>query len=83
MGTSGTDSFELSNKGRHFVASETENSIKQKIMSEEIEILNAEFSVTPDKFLEIMWSDGEFWNSICEKQGIFDFQVGKYYNKAF
>ena len=52
-------------------------------MSEEIEILNAEFPITPDKFLEIMWSDGEFWNSICEKQGIFDFQVGKYYNKAF
>ena len=47
-------------------------------MSEEIEILNDEFSITADKFLEIMWNEGEFWDSICEKQGFFDFQLGKY-----
>ena len=48
-------------------------------MSEEIEILNDEFSITADKFLEIMWNEGEFWDSICEKQGFFDFQLGKFH----
>ena len=48
-------------------------------MSDHIEILDAEFPVEPAKFLELMWSDGDFWRSICDQQGIFDFETGTQY----
>ena len=43
----------------------------------QIEILDGEFRIEPAKFLELMWSDGDFWRSICDQQGIFDFEIGK------
>ena len=40
-------------------------------------ILNADFDMSMDKFLNVMWSDNAFWHKVQREQGMFDLEFGK------
>ena len=42
-----------------------------------IEILNADFNMTIDKFMKVMWSNNDFWLQVQKEQGLFDLEFGK------
>merc|ERR1712187_559449 len=39
-----------------------------------IEILNADFNMTIDKFMKVMWSNNDFWLQVQKEQGLFDLE---------
>ena len=46
-------------------------------MSEKTLILEGDFKISPEKFIEIMWSESDFWKTILDAQGVYDFELGK------
>ena len=42
-----------------------------------IEILNADFNMTIDKFMKVMWSNNDFWLQVQKEQGLFDLEFGE------
>ena len=41
-------------------------------------ILNADFKMSLDKFMQMMWSDSAFWHKVQSEQGLFDLEFGKF-----
>ena len=45
-------------------------------MSDKTLILEGDFKISPEKFIEIMWSESDFWKTILDAQGVYDFELG-------
>ena len=45
-------------------------------MSDKTLILEGNFKISPEKFIEIMWSESDFWKTILDAQGVYDFELG-------
>ena len=41
-------------------------------------ILNQDFNISMEKFLEVMWSDSDFWRKVQREQGLFDLEFGEF-----
>ena len=40
-------------------------------------VLDTELNITLDKFLEVMWADNDFWQTVQKEQGLFDLEWGE------
>ena len=61
-----------------FLFRKIRNKLKLKMSDSRILILNADFKMSLDKFMQMMWSDNAFWHKVQSEQGLFDLEFGKF-----